>query len=313
MPDEPLHQPHDSIFKWTFRQVETAAAVFRAFLPQSLTRHLDLQRAELVPGSFVDEQLKTRLSDLLFKVPVHGGEILVYLLFEHQSREDYWTALRLLGYMVRIWEHWRRDQPPGKALPVIVPVVLSQQSANWRQEPTFGALFDLLPELRSAYSSALPDFTFTLIELTKLPYDKIVGTPMGIMTLRVLKAQPSKALLSDEVWDEPLLSQLTPVELDVVLRYILALGEIDRVKFADRLGQLRGTELRRNAMTLAEQFIQQGREEGLEKGLEKGMVIGQIRLLQSLHGRAETPVGELAKRSLGELDEIYSELRQASR
>ena len=43
---------------------------------------------------------------------------------------------------------------------------------------------------------------------------EILGTPMGILTLRALKAEKISALLDDAVWDEMLMVQLQPEEFD---------------------------------------------------------------------------------------------------
>lgn len=78
MPDESPHQPHDKIFKWTFSQKEAAVALFKAYLPERLTRHLDLRGAELIPATFIDEQLRGSESDLLYRIPCQGKEVFVY-------------------------------------------------------------------------------------------------------------------------------------------------------------------------------------------------------------------------------------------
>lgn len=132
---------------------------------------------------------------------------------------------------------------------------------------------------------------------------------MGIMTLRLLKAHSLKELLSAPVWDELLLTQLSPGDQRTVLRYILAFGEVDMEIFAHRVEQLRGPVLRRDAMTLAEQFIQKGRKEGREEGL----LIGRIQSLQNILGRPESPADMLAGRSFEELRALHDELRQALR
>lgn len=321
MSEDPLFQPHDKLFKWSYGQPETAAAAIQAYLPARLTRHLALARAELVSGSFIDEQLKGRESDVLFRVPHRAKDLLVYFLLEQQSRTDRWMAQRLLRYMNRIWDRFRSEQPQAVSLPVIVSVVVAQQPWGRRDDTSFGALFDLDAEERADFARAIPDFSFTLIELAKLPWDQLVGTDMGVMTFRLLKAQPRKALLSDEVWDEPLLARLTPQNRHAALRYILAQGEVDREGFARRVEHLREAELRHDAMTLAEQFIQEGLEKGLEQGLEKGfergreqgMLIGRIQSLQDILGHPETPTGQLAGRSLDELQALLEQLRHEPR
>jgi hypothetical protein len=106
----------------------------------------------------------------------------------------------------------------------------------------------------------IPDFEFHLVELFRMPFEKILGTPMGILTLRALKAEKLSALLEDPVWDEALLVQLTPASFEALLRYILD-RDLDKPAFRRKLETLRNPKLNKNAMTLAEQFREEGREE----------------------------------------------------
>jgi predicted transposase YdaD len=108
----------------------------------------------------------------------------------------------------------------------------------------------------------IPDFEFQLVELFRMPYNKILGTPMGILTLRALKAEKLQALLDDTVWDESLLIQLPSASFEMLMRYILD-RDLDKPAFRRRLKTLRNPKLSKNAMSLAEQFRQEGRQEGL--------------------------------------------------
>jgi predicted transcriptional regulator len=91
---------------------------------------------------------------------------------------------------------------------------------------------------------------------------KILGTPMGILTLRALKAEKLQALLDDPVWDEELLIQLSPASFEMLMRYILD-RDLDKPAFRRKLKTLHNPKLSKNAMSLAEQFRQEGRQEGL--------------------------------------------------
>ena len=93
-----------------------------------------------------------------------------------------------------------------------------------------------------------------------MPFEKILGTPMGILTLRALKAEKLQALLDDTVWDESLLIQLPSASFEMLMRYILD-RDLDKPAFRRRLKTLRNPKLSKNAMSLAEQFRQEGREE----------------------------------------------------
>src|SRR4051812_5532481 len=97
---------HDALFKTTFSQVEHAAGELRLILPEDLVARLDFATLALCTGSFVDEALKERSSDLLFSAMLAGHSVLLYLLFEHQSRVDELMPFRLLRYEVRIWDNW---------------------------------------------------------------------------------------------------------------------------------------------------------------------------------------------------------------
>ena len=96
--------PHDALFKATFSQVELAAEELRCVLPPELVAQMDLGSLALAAGSFVDEALREQHTDLLYSVRLAGRPARVYVLFEHQSSGDTWMALRLLKYMLRIWE-----------------------------------------------------------------------------------------------------------------------------------------------------------------------------------------------------------------
>jgi len=60
-----IRTPHDALFKTTFGLPEHAAGELRAVLPAALSRHIDFSTLARRPGSFVDEALSERHSDLL--------------------------------------------------------------------------------------------------------------------------------------------------------------------------------------------------------------------------------------------------------
>jgi hypothetical protein len=102
-----------------------------------------------------------------------------------------------------------------------------------------------------------------------MPYEKILGTPMGILTLRALKAEKLQALLDDTVWDESLLIQLPSASFEMLMRYILD-RDLDKPAFRRRLKTLRNPKLSKNAMSLAEQYRQEGIRKGRQQGRQEG-------------------------------------------
>ncbi len=115
-------QPHDKLAKFVFSEAPQAAALLQAFLPPDISTCVDFSTLELVPGSFVDEALTERFTDLLFTVRAGKKRPLLYVLFEHQSTPDRIMPLRLLRSEVRIWDRWTEENPGARWIPPIVPL-----------------------------------------------------------------------------------------------------------------------------------------------------------------------------------------------
>jgi len=260
-PERPLHQPHDKLVKSTFSDPDNARAFLQAHLPSKLVRHMDWTSLSLLSGSFIDPEFAATSSDLLFTAKIDGHPAFLYILFEHQNQEDSLIGLRLLTYMVRIWNDYLRANPGATKLPAILPLVLAQDNKPWKSSTRFADLIDI-PEGAGEMKKHIPDFEFQLVELFRMPFEKILGTPMGILTLRALKAEKLQALLDDPVWDETLLIQLPSASFEMLMRYILD-RDLDKPAFRRKLQTLRNPSLSKNAMSLAEQFRQEGRQEGL--------------------------------------------------
>lgn len=96
--DDQVAQPHDAFFKEVFSDLERASGFFQEHLPESLVAQVDWPSLELIPASFVRQNLEQSHSDLLYSVRAAGREIQLYLLFEHQSTVAEEMPLRLLGY-----------------------------------------------------------------------------------------------------------------------------------------------------------------------------------------------------------------------
>ena len=269
MADEDLHQPHDKLFKEGFSDPANAAALLRQHLPAEVAALIQWDQLQLIPGSFLDDDLRHSHTDLLFSAPLAANpesSACVHLLFEHQSTCDPFIALRLLRYMVRIWEEWIRLYGNSKPLPVIFPVVLAQDRRIWKLSTQFSALFGNAASL-DFLRPFLPDFAFRLIQLAAIPFDAIRGTPDGIFVLRVLKAEPIGRLLGNAVWDNNLLANVSRRLFDRFISFLFARTDpIDRPHFIRKIHRVRNPALRTSAMTLAQQLRQEGFATGKQEG-----------------------------------------------
>lgn len=273
MPENAIHQPNDKLLKATFSVAENARAFFANHLPAELAAAIDWTSLALEPCSFIEPQFANSESDLLFRIKLHQSDAFVYLLFEHQSTEDPRMALRLLSYILRIWERFAKDKPPPARLPAVLPIVLAQGRRPWKTVPRLEALIELPAECAELLRPWQPALAYHLLELARMPYTALAGTPEGILTLRALKAEPMGELLGDALWDESLLFSISEDALERLLRYILN-AEQEIPSLRERIRNLRTQPLKDKAMTLADQLREEGKIEGKREGKREGKIEG---------------------------------------
>ena len=305
MSDASIHQPHDKLFKAGFSDPANAAGLLRTEIPETISTHIAWDQLQLEPGSFVDSHYRHTESDLLFSAPFSGTRCLIYILFEHQMAFEPLLALRLLRYMVRIWEKHLNAHPASQSLPVILPVVLAQNAEPWKLSPRFSALFDVPADAAGGLRPFIPDFTFRLIQLAELPFETIGGTPSGIMILRTMKAERIGKLLDDPVWDETLIIQMPREMFEGLVHYMLN-TDVDKDGFDARVQGIKHSQTKTTAMTLADQLRQEGIQEGRQEGRQEGVIVAQQKaVLDALEIRFTTVPDGLRESIMGLDDEAH--------
>ncbi|MFT3775348.1 MAG: Rpn family recombination-promoting nuclease/putative transposase [Minicystis sp.] len=284
--------PHDALVRASFSQTAHAAAFLLAVLPRAITARVDLATLALCPGSFVDRALRRRHTDLLFSARLAGRDALVYVLLEHQSTVDRFMPLRLLLYLSRIWEHWRREHPDALLLPAILPVVLHHSAEGWSASTSFEGLLDVdEPTLRALGEHAVR-LRFVLDDLSVVTDGTIRGrvmTALGRLVLFCLRhsREPDELIrrlrrfrdLMAEVRQSPNGHDA----LGMIWEYIvLANRERPPAEVVAQLIEAAGEETREELMTLGEMLEARIRTEGRKRGRVEG---GRSLLLRQLQAR----------------------------
>lgn len=300
--------PHDALFKAAFSQPDVARGELELLLPKTIAAHLDLTTLEVRPGSFVDDDLRHAHADLLYAIRTTGGrDAFVYVLFEHQSSFDPSMPLRLLRYVVRVWETWLRDHPAASALPLVVPVLLHHGATGWRAEPELASMLDADRELLEAMRPFVPHFRFLLDDLEALSLEALASRVLSALTRLVQLAlwssrsfarlesaapfmQETTATLTRDERTRALLAQL------YVYLLRAAQPDVDVAAVRTILLQVAGPEGRQDVMNAAEQLIEQGRAEGHATGLRAAITT-------ALSARA-VPMSELARARIAACTDI---------
>jgi hypothetical protein len=315
MAEDQIHQPNDKLLKATFSVPENARAFFENHLPKELAAVLDWTSLTVEPCSFIDPQLTSSESDLLFHITLHQTDAFLYLLFEHQSSEDPRMALRLLSYILRIWERFAQNHPPPTKLPAILPIVLAQGKRPWKTSTRLEDLIELPAAVAHILRPWQPTLAYHLLELVRIPYAAIAGTPEGILTLRALKAEPMNELLDDVIWDESLLFSISEGALERILRYILN-SDISIPQLKERLSSLQTKPLQSKTMTLADRLREEGKREGKQEGISEGQLrafrTAVLRALEIRHGSCPEGIRE-ALEAIGDPTRLEALIESAFR
>jgi predicted transposase/invertase (TIGR01784 family) len=103
-PDDKTGNLHNNFFHASFSQPEAIGRLMAELAPRHVFALLTPGSPALVHGSVVDEKLRGRQTDLLFKARLKtGGDAYVYILVEHKSSPNPEILLQLLRYMCAIW------------------------------------------------------------------------------------------------------------------------------------------------------------------------------------------------------------------
>ena len=95
---------HDSGYKFLFSTPELVRDLILGFVPDEWLHSLDYRTLEIVPGSYVTEDLSKRSDDIVWRVKVGGEWVYLYLLIEFQSGVDKYMALRMMVYVGLLYQ-----------------------------------------------------------------------------------------------------------------------------------------------------------------------------------------------------------------
>ncbi|WP_395971234.1 Rpn family recombination-promoting nuclease/putative transposase (plasmid) [Candidatus Arsenophonus nilaparvatae] len=257
---------HDSLFKKFLGDITIARDFLKIHLPEKLRQLCDFSTLAMESGSFIEPDLRSQCSDMLYSVQTTTGRGYIYCLLEHQSRPEKMMAFRLLRYAVAAMQ--RHLEQGNDTLPVLIPLLFYQgktspypYSTQWLD--CFGD-----PELaKSVYMQ-----TFPLVDVTVIPDEEIVTHRHVALMELVMKHIRTRDMLELSQEIASLLNQwvLEPELFRGLICYIVERGNTsDAKQFLYQIAE-KATDYREVVMTIAEQLRQEGEKQGIEKGILKG-------------------------------------------
>lgn len=141
-----VHNIHDSGYKKLFSNRTIFRQLLETFVAEPWVTQLDFSQAETLDKSFVADHYKATESDLIYKVPLQGRPVYIYLLMEFQSKVDRFMAVRIAYYILAFYMDYiansrsangftsdsaTGERVKGEKLPAVFPLVVYNGSEPW--------------------------------------------------------------------------------------------------------------------------------------------------------------------------------------
>ena len=261
------------------------------YLPANLQSMLDLNKITIEKESYIEDDLKKKFSDVVYSVGIKRTDqddlqehqehekAFVYVLLEHQSKPDYWMALRLWKYTLLLCERHKQKQRQQKhdKLPLIVPIVFYNGKEKYTTPRCLWQLFN-----NSDMAKQLLGDEFKLVDLQAKTDDEIKRTQHLSLMEFFLKHIHERDML--KLWERFMTEYSSAVLLDKENGYIYIkkllwytntkVAEEDKGKLnqliIDSLTNKDGEDIMRTiADSYRDQYYGVGIQEGIQEGIEK--------------------------------------------
>ena len=154
---------HDHGYKRLFSHPEMIRDLLRGFVPADWIAELDFTTLEKYPTEFIDDRLRNRRSDVIWRVRRGFEWLYLYLLLEFQSGVHPLMAARVFTYIDLLYQDLIRSRQLGKSrqLPMVLPIVLYNGRRRWTAPTDLDALIEPGPDSLAEYR---PQARYLLIE-----------------------------------------------------------------------------------------------------------------------------------------------------
>jgi predicted transposase/invertase (TIGR01784 family) len=285
-----INKPHDNVVKNILGREGIAKDFVRYYLPQEISKDLDLETLEVSSQSYVSGHLKESLSDLVIRIQLYNGDLAdIYVLIEHKSDMEAWTKLQLLKYMNEIWQATAKENKI--CLPIVIPLVFYHGKRRWKHSLEFADLFQAPSEY---YKKYIPKFEHILHEVPEINEQKVKST----ITLEVFHLvleyifypeKRDKIYESFELLFQGLNSKDAEEIFGVLIRYLLSATDErpenaeEKVKHLPKGGETVRTtaeRLREEGYNIAMQKNEKLLAEREQRGEMRGVIKGELKNAQ---------------------------------
>lgn len=248
------------------------------YLPPKILKRCDLSKLTLESDSYIDDNLKKRCCDIVYKIALSDTAECVYIhaIVEHQSKAEKLMPFRILKYSIDIIQkHINKYGESGK-LPLVVPIVIyNGKKSPYPYEVEISQLFTDKDLFNSVGLG-----NFKLIDLTVAKNNELLKhKKLGLVELLLRHAYTRDFIKELAIITEAFIGAVSDNLGDhlfgcALLAYICNARETDEVKALTIQLKQHLSSYEEVIMTYAEHLRQEGRQQGMQQGMQQGIQEG---------------------------------------
>jgi len=274
-----MHQIHDKGYRRLFKNKGIFRQLLETFVAKGWVKELDFSTCETLDKSFISEQYKESVSDIIHKLKLKQSEIFIVILTEFKSTVERFTSLDMSHYVASFYKDYVESNKNVRMLPPVFPILLYNGNAEWTA-PT--RLSDLI-EGREYLGSLSLNFEYHKIAINEYQKDYLLQIKNVVSLLFLAEAHYDAEMIQREfleVFDRE--EDKGPISL--LLNWFIQLRRHGRIpeEDVDKLERIYESkeEIRAMLITALEkekrEIYEQGKIEGRNEGKIEGEIKGKI-------------------------------------
>ena len=292
---------HDAFCKEKLRDPDKAKELAKHLLKPETSILLDIDRLQIDPESYVDDELKQLFADVVYRIPVKESDegIVVYILIELKTSNYKWTVFQLAKYVIRVWDREFKLAETEKRLdtflfPMVIPVIFHHGETAFVAPVELKALVRVIQGLED-YTLNMTSLLFDVTPLTENELPEDIRLAAFLMVLQAVFSDDTKQKLLKIL--QKLLPYLHLAEVqkdwrDDLYYALTSAKNFSPQQCAEVYQKANETGVVTMSPVLIDQLLAEGKAIGLEKGLEKGRIETLIRILTKRLGKVPPDISD---------------------
>ena len=319
---------NDPIYKRIFGFPRMVEDLLRGFAKGDWVARADFSALRKAPAEYIGDDLRKRLGDSVWRLPLDEGWLHVFVLLEFQSRNERGMALRILEYTLMLHQELARGRlgPDGRHPPVL-PIVLYNGRPRWSAATN---VRDLIAPAGRSLAPYQPSQRYLVVDLQRLGEDdlslrNLVGAVSRMERSRTPDDLRLVAVLLQEWLRGPKNTELRRAFADWLwyLAQLLQLGtaaagsppkgldledvrmNLDEMSLAERVARWPKPWLRKGQEPEPERSYNEGLRKSFWEGRAEGVQEGFAQQRALLHRQAALRFGvDVAERAADRLEHV---------